>query len=212
MEVQVERHLGILTELTDLCMGLARVTQAKAVAQAVAPEEPAKAGKADPVLAFTRVARAVRQTIALEAQLAEDHRTRGEKTETARKQRAAAARDEHRANQLDKVERVVEATLDAKAGKDWRERERLEDEFRERLKDFDDYAHCGKRPIGEIIARICRDLGVTPDWARWVDAAWAGDEMATKPPGSPYAAWPPAPDHRPVAPARRAAVAATGPP
>jgi hypothetical protein len=61
----------------------------------------------------------------------------------------------------------------------------------ERLKDFDDYADLGNRSIGEIIARICRDLGLKPDWWRWVDAAWAKQEMAEKPPGSPYADWPP---------------------
>ncbi|MEA2757117.1 MAG: hypothetical protein QOJ54_3406, partial [Aliidongia sp.] len=68
--------------------------------------------------------------------------------------------------------------------------------------------------IGEIIARICRDLGVTPDWARWVDADWARDEMATKPPGSPYATWPPVrpvPARKPAASGARPA-AATGPP
>ncbi|MGB8841797.1 MAG: hypothetical protein WCC64_12080 [Aliidongia sp.] len=45
--------------------------------------------------------------------------------------------------------------------------------MRECLKDFDDYADLGQRSIDEIIALICRDLGLTPDWQRWVDASWA---------------------------------------
>jgi hypothetical protein len=152
--------------------------------------------------------------IALHTRLEEDHRRRGEASVAERERRAAEARDKHRAYQRAKAKRVIDATLDAEAGEDWEERERLEDELRERLLDFDDYALCGQRSVGEIIARICRDLGVTPDWARWVDADWARDEMAAKPPGSPYAVWPPIrPARKPSASgARSGAAAATGPP
>jgi hypothetical protein len=207
-------RLGMLRELAEIGMEVARAVRDEVVAQP-APDQPGETDRdrAALVLALSRISRAVRMTLALHAQFTEDHRLLGEQSAAERKQRAATARAEHRAHQLDKVERVINVTLDAKAGKNWQERDRLDDGLRERLKDFDDYALCGDRSIGEIIARICRDLGVTPDWQRWIDADWARDEIATKPPGSPYAAWPaPTPDRRPPAPTRRVAVAATGPP
>jgi hypothetical protein len=108
-----------------------------------------------------------------------------------RTRRAAAARDAHHANQTDKVKRVAEVTIDDKTGEDWCEREDRRVELRECLKDLDDLADLGQRSIGEIIALICRDLGLTPDRQRWVDASWAKQEMGERPPGAPYAVWPP---------------------
>jgi hypothetical protein len=49
----------------------------------------------------------------------------------------------------------------------------------ERLKDFDDYADFGNRSFGEIIARICRDLGIEPDWEKWQNEGWALEEART---------------------------------
>jgi hypothetical protein len=211
----IEWQLGMLRELAEIGMEMARDVRDEAVAEP-APDQPGQpSGKRDTLaLAFSRISRAVRMTLALYAKLVEDHRLLGDQIATERKQRADAARTEHRAHQRDKVTRVVEATLDAKAGKNESERERLEDEFREQLQDFDDYALCGQRSIGEIIARICRDLGVTPDWKRWVDAAWAIDEIATKPPGSPYANFRPAAPValRPTASSVRRAASGRDPP
>jgi hypothetical protein len=215
--------LGMLREMAEMGMEMARDVRDQAVAEP-APEPPAKAGGDSDALAraFARLTRAVRMAIALHTRLEEDHRRQGEASAAERERRAAAARDKHRAYQRAKVKRVIDATLDDaagddddddEAGEDSDERERLEDEWRERLLDFDDYALGGQRSVGEIIARICRDLGVTPDWARWVDADWARDEMTTKPPGSPYAVWPPIrPARKSASGARSGAAAATGPP
>jgi len=60
--------------------------------------------------------------------------------------------------------------------------ERLDDEDIER-----DLERC---PLGELVGRICRELGIEPDWAIWQDAFWALEEARQKPPGSPYAAPP----------------------
>ncbi|MGZ6039172.1 MAG: hypothetical protein ACXWKR_10910, partial [Phenylobacterium sp.] len=37
------------------------------------------------------------------------------------------------------------------------------------------------RPLGELVARICRDLGVTPDWSRFRDEDWAIEENFLSP-------------------------------
>jgi hypothetical protein len=213
--VDIGWKLGMLREIAEMGMDMAREVHSQAAAEP-APEQPAKT-KGDPDVlarAFARLTRGVRLTIALHTKLEEDHRRQSEEGAAERERRAAEAREKRRAYQLARARRAVEATLDAKAGKNWQERDRLEEELRERLLDFDDYALCGQRSVGEIIARICRDLGVTPDWTRWVDADWAREEMATKPAGSPYANWPPvrpAPARKPASGARPAA-AATGPP
>ena len=214
-EADLAWKLPMLRELAELGMDMARDVRDRAVAepkpepapdQQATADEPAKNdGKTDSLArAFARLSRSVRMTLALRAKLAEDSRRSSEERAAERTRRAAAARDAHRDHQRNKVKRVAEATIDAETGEDWNEREDLLDALSERLKDFDDYADLGNRSIGEIIARICRDLGLKPDWRRWVDAAWAKQEMAEKPPGSPYADWPP------VRPARKPP--ASGPP
>ncbi|HWK43148.1 MAG TPA: hypothetical protein VNT30_00400, partial [Stellaceae bacterium] len=64
-----------------------------------------------------------------------------------------------------------------------------ERELRERLEDEDVETDIGSHPIGEIIARICWDLGLDPNWRRWAEDHWAVEEARTKAPGSPYAEW-----------------------
>jgi hypothetical protein len=209
-EADLAWKLPMLRELAEMGMDMARDVRDRGVAEP-APDQPAKPdGEGDaPARAFARLSRSVRMTVALHTKLIEDYRKSDEERAAERTRRAAAARDAHRGTQMDKVKRVAEATIDAETGEDWNEREDLHDKLSECLKDFDDYADLGNRSIGEIIARICRDLGVKPDWRRWVDAAWAKQEMAEKPPGSPYAVWPPTR----AAPARKAAPApSTGPP
>jgi hypothetical protein len=235
-EADLAWKLPMLRELAELGMDMARDVRARAVAEPKpepAPDrpatadgrinEPAKAdGETDSLArAFARLSRSVRMTLALHTKLIEDYRRSDEERAAERTRRAAAARDAHRDTQMDKVTRVAEATIDAETGEDWNEREDLHDKLSECLKDFDDYADLGNRSIGEIIARICRDLGLKPDWRRWVDASWAKQEIAEKPPGSPYAVWPPtratparkaASAPKPAPSGVRPAAASTGPP
>lgn len=44
-----------------------------------------------------------------------------------------------------------------------------------------------ERPLGASVAKLCKRLGVTPDWNDWQDTAWAAEEIVRKPAGSPYA-------------------------
>src|SRR5439155_6230292 len=43
------------------------------------------------------------------------------------------------------------------------------------------------RPFGEVIALICKGIGMTPDWDAWSCEPWAQEEIRTRPPTSPYA-------------------------
>ncbi|HWK43106.1 MAG TPA: hypothetical protein VNT30_00190, partial [Stellaceae bacterium] len=83
------------------------------------------------------------------------------------------------------VGRIVKQAINAElTGIKAYQRER---ELRERLEDEDVETDIGSHPIGEIIARICWDLGLDPNWRRWAEDHWAVEEARTKAPGSPYA-------------------------
>ena len=157
-EARTARHLSGLAELGEIGMELARLVRRQAAEQAAA--NPDGAVDESLGLVFARIARAVRQTFALEARLAEERQMAQAAT--------AARRVERRKTQ---VRTAVERVLDAEA--DESEAENLVYDLTERLEsDYED-ADFTDRPIGELVARICRDLGVTPDWSLWQDEDWA---------------------------------------
>ena len=51
--------------------------------------------------------------------------------------------------------------------------------------------------VSEIIAIICADLGITPDWQAWSLEPWAIEERGTQVPGSPYNTHPTSIEHTP---------------
>ena len=98
---------------------------------------------------------------------------------------AATQRDpahDHKA----RVERIAERQLKALHGDDGEQVERLMLEACERLDDDDIYRDVINRPVGELVARICQDLGVEPDWERLAEEAWAQEEMQRGVEGSPF--------------------------
>jgi hypothetical protein len=88
------------------------------------------------------------------------------------------------------VEETIEATCDNPD-----DVERLMEELSERLEEDEVFNGRNFWPTGEVIALICQDLGLTPDWDRWRSRGWARKEAEESPVGSPYAA-----DPRPPAP------------
>jgi hypothetical protein len=69
--------------------------------------------------------------------------------------------------------------------------ERLVQEAAERL-DQDDIYKMLDRPVSEVVALICKDLGLDPDWPRLAQEAWAREEMASGAAGWPLAGLEPA--------------------
>lgn len=57
--------------------------------------------------------------------------------------------------------------------------ERLIEETAERLDSEDLYGAVLSRPVSELVAMICRDLDLDPDWPRLACEAWARDEAAS---------------------------------
>ena len=57
----------------------------------------------------------------------------------------------------------------------------------ERLKEEDIERDLGIVSMGELMARVCRDLEIEPDWTLWAGKHWAQEEARLGTPGSPYA-------------------------
>jgi hypothetical protein len=171
-EARTERHLRLLAELAELGLALARTV----VAQDEEGAEPAAE------LAFARLARAVRQTLALEARLADEGRVRRERQ----------AREHHFQREA-KVRRLVERAIEADA--DDSDIDTLLDDLNERLADPDDTAFTD-RPLIEVVAAICQDLGVTFDPTPWQDEAPAVEATDADPQPQPPTAQPTLPTPR----------------
>jgi|HubBroStandDraft_1064217.scaffolds.fasta_scaffold00523_13 hypothetical protein len=199
--VRHERHMAILEELTRVGMDIARAIGRQAVEAAkpavdgwVAPPDPER----DFSALFACISRAVRLTVAFEAKLAEERRKFLDSTESERAaMRAEAARRQaanearRRVQKKFKVERIAKQAIEAET-KDLQERYALGTGLFERLREYERYDELGNRPIGEILARIFRDLGIRPDWQRWEREEWALEEARARAHGSPYGrCWPP---------------------
>lgn len=181
----------VLTEIDDRQLRLLGRLAEAGLEAALAIEARAKAAVQDHTidlnglsLAYDRVARAVRMTIALQARLIEDARTREDEAEAAAQDDLAERQEIHKIRAVGVVERVIEAER-----QDFDEVSRLVLKAETLLDDEDLYDDVLSRPIGELVARICRDLGLSPDWTRLAEEAWAKKEMAEGAAGSPFAEW-----------------------
>jgi hypothetical protein len=226
---QTMRHVQMLRELAEIAMTMARAVGRQGAAAPEAAAEPADESTpiVNPGLVLTRIARCVRQTVALEAKLTADYRAWVGKSAAERAaalaertERAAAAEARRRERKKTQVERAAKTVIEgATRPDDYHSRLR---DVKEWLWDSDDDADFADRPIGEIIARICADLHIPFEAEKWETQRWAREERRAGPPGSPFAR--PVteldeddpPDCKaadpPAAPARRRAAAGRGPP
>jgi hypothetical protein len=226
-EARAERRFAVLAELTDIGMGMARgLGRRAAVADAAAEAASADdaggdagsknaktAGSGEIAMAFTRVARAVRLTVALEARLdvsAED-RARDAAREAARERAEAEAAEEAepsdaasrfseadrdlaqrvrrkiRDQQLTGVRlfRVVEKTLE-RDGRDADDIDRTLTHLHETLGE-EEHLNLFSQSLGHAVERVCKLLDITPDWTRWAKEDWAIEEAGARDSSSPFA-------------------------
>ena len=206
-------RLAMLRALAEIGMSVARAVGRRAEAIAAEAGEDTKDAPAktdDLALAFARVSRAVRLTLALEA------RMEGEASETAREAargqeivRAAKEAGERAriADKLEKFEDIAKELIEAEAGADQDAAERLYEVLDERLDEIEVDELMG-RPMAELVAAICRDLGIAPDWRDFEDEDWVQDAggleairlawaKADAPAAIAEAASTPPPDNRP---------------
>ncbi|MGH6909290.1 MAG: hypothetical protein ACREEG_03815 [Phenylobacterium sp.] len=180
-EARRERQAAMLQELAEIGMQMARAVRDEALARADAADEDAprpasRFGNADLGLVYSRIARAVRQTLALETRLAEDIEKARVEDARARLGALRWAAQERQTEIRDYVAEAIEAEAVEKKSSE-REVERLLDDLDERIEagDYDDTLDTAS--IGELVARICADLGVIPDWDLWDDHPWAKDHL-----------------------------------
>src|SRR5260370_31485513 len=122
-EDPTEWHLRMLKELAEIGMKLARAVEQQAIPEEApepdqAPElnqarAPDRIGAGDLALVFSRIARAVRQTLALHAKIYGDRRAREEGKAAEQAQRAATIQRARKERQKNKVKRIVEEAIDA---------------------------------------------------------------------------------------------------
>ena len=197
------RRLQILGELAELGLDVARAIERQAsgradvaagVSPASTPASPVFHG--DPALAYARASRAVRLTLMLQARMIDDIKAAERAAVTAR---AAADAEWVRANPQDlrptpelqrkvRVENIVERLVEAEHPDDEEALETLMGEACERLDDEDRYGDILQRPLSEIVARLCKDLGLDPDWAGLARELWAVREVESGDVGWPLVA------------------------
>jgi hypothetical protein len=178
-QARAERQLSMLAELAEIGMQMARAVRDEAVARADAVDgaaRPSRFGSGDLGLVYSRIARAVRQTLALETRLADEIEKAGVERARDRLETLRRAATERQEQIRDYVAEAIEAEAVERNAAD-SDVERLLDDLDERIEagDYDDTLDTA--PIGELVARICADLGVIPDWDLWNDQEWALDHL-----------------------------------
>ena len=143
----------MLTRLAEIGMDIAEAAGAAARAS-LAGEGPAN-DRIDPGLTYSRAARAVRMTIALQSRLLADLAALDRGEALAREAKVQARRS--------RIHHIVSKAIEAEH-RDVRDIVVLNHETQERLRDEDDYGDLLELPLGEAVARICRELGLSPDW------------------------------------------------
>ena len=194
----VEGDLRMLSWLATMGMQLTEVklVRARRVLEADDPRDSA-GDRSD--LEYYRMSRAVRLTIALKDRLRNERAGRAE--EAAVKQESD--RQDRRKRRKGQVERAVGQAIEKQARREFERlteadaeadeqpvierREALFETLSERLEEDDIEQDLDLRPTGEIVKRICRDLGIEAAWELWRNSRWAGEEARAKPPGAPCA-------------------------
>jgi hypothetical protein len=180
---RIERQLQVLDELADIALEVARAVERRA--KEAGPEADIDAI----TTASAKATRAVRLTVLLQSRLIKELQWIEGLAEI--RARSAAAAEQARLGDPEyrhkaRVERIVERVVRDACGDDEPRVERLMVEACERLDDEDLYGKVLSRPVGELVALVCRDLGLSPDWACLAEESWAQAEITSGAQGSPF--------------------------
>ncbi|HVJ53003.1 MAG TPA: hypothetical protein VM689_11095 [Aliidongia sp.] len=182
-EDRTGKDVRLLEELIDIGMDLARSVRE----QALDPD--GKLGAGEAATAFAHITKSVRLTIALKNKLIEDRdratRKRAEAAESEAQQRRRTLAWNRSNERVRRVKHAVRQAIERDV--DESDVENLLADLNERLEDEDILADLRERSVSEVVARICRGLGIKPDWRLWEGEDWAIAEAEAGVPGSPYA-------------------------
>ena len=186
----LERQLWVLGQLAEGGLEIARAIERQATG-AGSHETAPQTVDAHVPMAYARVARAVRMTILLQSKLITDLQALEAKTAEAAysaKCRRALDRPHILREQKARIGRIVGRIAWAD-GREHAEIERLARHAAEMLDHDDHFGDILTRPVSELIALICQDLGLEPDWPQLAEEAWAMAEIAGGKVGGPLEAW-----------------------
>ncbi|MGZ3366306.1 MAG: hypothetical protein ACXWKY_16865 [Caulobacteraceae bacterium] len=171
-----ERQLERLDRLAEA--GMEMIEALTAQAKGSGP----KVVEGDVALAFSRVSRAVRMAVLLQNELSQGR----EDPEAAAREAALQAEAGRRAAHRDRAVRIVRRVARDHCRREPFAVSAIAREAAERLDDDDIYGLVQTRPVGELVAMICRDLGLEPNWDALAGEAWAQAEFEGGAAGSPF--------------------------
>jgi hypothetical protein len=170
-----ERRLERLDRLAEA--GLQMVAAIERRVKDAPPDQPLAELNAA-AMAYSRVSRAVRLAILLQDQLS------GAAADPAEAARKAEA--ERKKAHVMRAARIVERVAREHCGVKPSKAADYEYMARERLDDDDLYGLVLNHPVGELVAMICREFGLEPDWDVLAEEAWALREIESGAEGSPF--------------------------
>jgi hypothetical protein len=194
--LRAERRLRDLERLTRIGMEMTEVMQRRLLAdeeaatvvtvingengvsaKSAAPKPP----RFDPTEAFAKLSRTVRLTIHLETKADEALRALQSGQFLAREAREAERKPREKTDVRERcdaaraiVDNRVSAVIDREALND-ADFCGLMEALEERFGEDEAYIDLEDRPLRETVERLCEDLGLSPDWSRWVGDDWVAD-------------------------------------
>ena len=176
----IAEQLPVLTRMIGAGAEVALDIERQARESAMPADPPAPRG-GELALAYSRVSRAVRMTVALQSKLIA-HLQALEDAAAARAAGIVTAREALEADRVSdhktRIARIVERVAKDACDGDEDEADRLYTEACDRLDDDDIYGEVMSRPMSEMVAEVCRDIGLEPDWERLSREAWAKAERS----------------------------------
>ncbi len=194
--LRAERRLRDLERLTEIGMEMTEVMHRRLLADEeaaatspviegdidVSARSPAsKSPRYDPTEAFVKLSRTVRLTIHLETKADDALRTLISGQFLARETRKAERKPREKTDvreRCDAARAIVDNRVSAAI-----DRESLNEAdfcglmeaLEERLGEDEAYIDLEDRPLRQTVERLCGDLGLSPDWSRWVGDDWVAD-------------------------------------
>ena len=194
--LRAERRLRILERLTQIGMDITEALHDRVIADGVtatvetvingggdvsAKSSTTKSPRFDPTEAFAKLSRTVRLTLNLEMKADEALRALRsgqflalETCKAERKHRQKSGMVERSDVARDIVNNRVSAAIDRESlnENDYCD---LMEALKERLDEDSVYLDLDDRPLRETVERLCEDLGLSPDWGRWVGDDWIAE-------------------------------------
>lgn len=177
----LDRQLERLDQLAQAGMDMVH-----ALAAQVAGTGP-QVVEGDVALAYNRLSRAVRMALLLQSRLVAEpaEAAAGEPEEIIyRWMEPQNSIAERTAARRERIEQIVEGVA-RREGDDPDTADRIAHEAAERLERDDIYADVLTRPVSELVADLCRDLGLEPHWPSLARQPWAQRERASEDIGWP---------------------------